>query len=300
MSSSIKDRIRKLLAMTEARGATEAEAAVALEKAQALLKEHNLEIDEVSGEAAPRNYEEVDAWPGYPWARDIASGIAHLYDCMYLYERGGKLNRLTQKFVGRQSNAETARLITEFVVKTIMSAGRKAQAAAGGNNRFQRDFAVGASQRIVSRAYALWCEANKELIEERERRYREQAANQPPPMAKPDLNNLPDLPEGQVYTIMVYSHNYRSLKETTARTGAEVRLFVAGIVAKPPRGAAGISITAPGWPHSFSWVLFERPQKERKNSGDVQNFDAYAAGTVAAENIGLRVQVGGSDPKKIK
>jgi hypothetical protein len=299
-NDSIKAKIRKLLEMTTERGATEAEAMVAMEKAQKLLEQHNLSITELRGAGEKKDHREEEQFPGFPWARDIASAVAELYDCRHLYYKGGDQKKMRQVFVGRQSNAETARLIAEFVVNTVRKLGKQYQREVDGANRQGRDFMVGASQRIVKRAKQLWREANAEAIAERRAKADRYWAMRPDPTAmKPGT-----------YTITIRS----GVRGGYAQKGAVLTLgheagmgHYRGLVANPPRGAYWLQITCVAGElvndgESYWYELAQDPHASKgTDNSDIKDTEAFRAGQKAGDEIGLRVQVGGApDANKVE
>lgn len=283
INDSIKAKILKLLEMTTERGATEAEALVAMEKAQKLLEQHNLSIAELKGAGEKKDHHEEEQFPGYPWARDIASAIANLYDCRHLYYKGGDQRKMRQVFVGRQSNAETARIIAEFVVSTVRRLGKQYQREVGGTNRQGHDFQVGCSRRIVQRANQLWREANADEIRQREAEMQKWQSEKP---------NLEDLAPG-TYSVKLYSGKYTLRKYVTIGRD-EAQVLVNETIATPPRGVEFLvvaHVSANGEDYWFR-VAGEAKLGGRRDTG-AKDRAAYEAGVKAGEGIGLRIQVGG-------
>lgn len=297
MSDSIKTKIKKLLEMTEQNGCTEAEAAVALEKAQRLLAEHNLSMDEVSEVKEPTDFIEKGDFLAFAWAKKVAESIARLYDCEYVCEgnrRSSKQNHFRARFVGRQSNAETARLITQFVIKTILKVSRQAQKEHNAPNRFATDFAHGCADRVNARAWDLWREANKDAIEaeqkKRAERYARRVAMQLDPKA---------LPPGTYLTQLCDGDNYIK-KEFTLDNHHTMQLFNQ-TMEKPPRGIYSIWLKClegkMASEFEYFWECREDNRACHSGSGRslVQDQGVYELGSKAGNNIGLHIQVN-SDP----
>jgi Protein of unknown function (DUF2786) len=81
----VAERIRKLLALAN-NNPSEAEAAIALERASALMAEHNLTMAQVDahGTGDERVEEKHNAaYRGQTWARLIWGSVAQLNFCMY-------------------------------------------------------------------------------------------------------------------------------------------------------------------------------------------------------------------------
>lgn len=92
-TDNIRSRVRKLLALAGDGGATDNERAVAMQKAQALIKEHNIQLGSlddfaeqikiVKGEMFVHNLK-------HPYHRVLARGVARLYECQNMvYQKVG-------------------------------------------------------------------------------------------------------------------------------------------------------------------------------------------------------------------
>src|SRR4051812_48343500 len=84
---SVINRIQKLMALTEGRGATEAEAALAASHVQRLLAEHNLSMAHIeasggsSGADGKRERTGVNRKQVYKWQRELMAALAELNYC---------------------------------------------------------------------------------------------------------------------------------------------------------------------------------------------------------------------------
>lgn len=294
VSDSMKEKIKKLLAMTTERGATEAEAQVAMEKANQLLKEHNLNFADINSLEEKKDHREEDRFPAYPWARTICAAVAHLYDCIYYYNTGEDLRKTNHIFVGRKGNSETALLIAEFVVKTVLKEALKAQKAAGQNNRYATDFAQGAAARLSEKAYALWREANAEKI--KEQRERQDASMKVRNEKRLDAEDL----KPGYYQLRCLDDKYVEKKEFKLVAEQAMETFKA-LAADPPRGVYVLSLKClegeMASEESYTWRIKDSKSKNSLVKNTVKNWEAYDTGRSAAENIGLRIQVGAEPPK---
>jgi hypothetical protein len=155
----ILERVRKMLRLANNAGATEGERDNAMRMAHATLAKYNLDLAAVEsdgkseGGAAEQRIEQGSQFPGFPWARQIAESIAELFFCAYLYAGKGSTTR--HFFIGKHSNAVTASLVAEFVVRSVnREAGRftranreRVQGAFGISGERQRLFGIGGTER---------------------------------------------------------------------------------------------------------------------------------------------------------
>lgn len=121
-NQKVLDKVRKLLAMGQDSRGNEQERETAMRQAYALLARHNLNLDDV-GDGKPQEEERKlvsVSFESYPWARDIANHLAHLFFCRYFYIKpiGGKKG--LHFFVGKVSNATTASELAAYVVRSVL------------------------------------------------------------------------------------------------------------------------------------------------------------------------------------
>ena len=146
----ILDKVKKMLAIANNSAATEGERDNALRMAHALLAKHNLSMENVHEREAMEGRETLDIETfRMRWARVVCNGVAKLFFCKYY--SGEKLNATKGKhyFVGKQSNAITATLISSYVINSILKECR---------NRWQhnlapesRSFCIGAADKLRDR-----------------------------------------------------------------------------------------------------------------------------------------------------
>lgn len=157
MEEKIIARIQKMLAIAnDLKGATEHERDTALQMAYRLMAKHNLDMATI--EAAGQKVEEprVDFSAvcfNMLWCRDVADAIANLFFCrVYFYERINATQR-TYHFIGRESNAMTAAVMTDYIIKSVLKEGRKMY----GDNLSPktRAFGTGCAQRLWERVQQL-------------------------------------------------------------------------------------------------------------------------------------------------
>lgn len=105
-TQSIKDKIRKLLAVGNAEsGATEEESETAMRMAAMLMARHGIASDALGGEKPKARLGELRRERFYPFKVYTAQAAGILYGCqVLLYDRGAKGLR----FIGRSDNLDAA------------------------------------------------------------------------------------------------------------------------------------------------------------------------------------------------
>lgn len=152
----IINRIKKMLALANDLAATEGERDNALRMAYATMAKHNIDIasvDEATKEQTePRVNFESTGW-SWSWTHQVRNIVADLFMCRYYYrdQGSGKINgtQCYHHFIGRESNAMTAAVMSEYIVDSILKEGRKLykQNTAPGT----RAFAIGAMHKLCER-----------------------------------------------------------------------------------------------------------------------------------------------------
>jgi len=138
----IAERIRKLLALAS-NNPSEAEATIALERASALMAEHNLTMAQVDahGTGDERVEEKHNgAYRQQTWARNIWGSVCDLNFCLYFYvssqrSRGRWLPEKQcyapprevdeHKIIGTRSNVETTKAMVDYLITTIERLARE-------------------------------------------------------------------------------------------------------------------------------------------------------------------------------
>ena len=127
MDMKIAEKVQKLLALTES--SNEHEAALAAEKAHALLAEHNL------------------SKLGARWVRSVWQATARLYFCEYMFSSG---NHKTHHYViGSEANTATTCQMAEFFTQTVVKMSK------GYSGSSQSSFRTGCALRLVGRLNAM-------------------------------------------------------------------------------------------------------------------------------------------------
>lgn len=146
----ILDKVRKLLALSSDSGATEGERDNAVRMAHGLLAKHNLVMADVEAHQAVegRELHTFDTF-GMKWCRRVCRAMGTLFFCKYFIS--GKINgtKMRHSFVGKQANAVTAALMSEYLITSILKEAR---------SRYQhnlspmsRAFGFGAATRLMDR-----------------------------------------------------------------------------------------------------------------------------------------------------
>lgn len=156
----ILSRVRKMLALAADAGATEHERDNAMRMAHATLAKYNLDIAMVEDAGGKVESEERGilraVFFGRPWARQVAGSIADLFFCSYICATHKKAKMTQHCFIGRQSNAITAREMSAYLVDSVIKESRKFRHH---GNAVCRSFCIGAANAISRRV--------DKLIEER-------------------------------------------------------------------------------------------------------------------------------------
>jgi len=160
----VLNRVRKLLTLGNDSSASEGERDNAMRMAHAILAKYNLDMAQVesasgeakqASEAAEPRVDHTAEFLGFPWARNICQSIAELFFCHYVYSTKRNSWDCTHYFIGRTSNAVTASLVAEFVVRsTFREATRRMKSEMEGN-AFRRSFGWGVASTVRERVREL-------------------------------------------------------------------------------------------------------------------------------------------------
>lgn len=156
VSDKILGRIKKMMALANDAAATEGERDNALRMSYKLLAAHNLSMVDVEAHGAmkPEKREQHRAsFVVYPWARNIASNVSDLFFCKYYFQRAGSGKQATHTFLGKVSNATTASIVADFVVRSVLKEASRRYGSAISPEA--RNFAVGVARRIGERVREL-------------------------------------------------------------------------------------------------------------------------------------------------
>jgi hypothetical protein len=158
MQERILDKVQKLLALTEARGATPEEAASAAAKAQALLFEHHLTLAQV--EANGHNGEKKEGYDktyfvlnatkfSLSWHRCLLSGICKANFAKAIYGQGAKAS-----IIGRKSDVEVIAYLYQYVSREIdrlADVTRQQEGVIENKRRWKTSFCYGAAATVCQR-----------------------------------------------------------------------------------------------------------------------------------------------------
>lgn len=175
MSDQTKDRvlerIRKMLALAADNGASEGERDNALRMAHATLAKYNLTLSEVEaaeGKAKEPRVLDTTLTRDQPFTREIAYAIAQLYFCGYFYtKKQDGSGKVKHSFVGRAGNVMTAKLLTDYVVASVISEANKLWKQQRDPGPWWTSFCKGAASAVALRCHRLRYEAEKADEEEK-------------------------------------------------------------------------------------------------------------------------------------
>lgn len=145
-------RIQKMLALANDLAATEGERDNALRMAYNLMAKHNLDMARVESHGKKPDEERIrfqnEGW-SWLWAKQTRMIVADLFFCKYYFGNSINGTQCQHNFVGRESNAMTAAVMSDFIVDSILKEGRKIykQNTAPGT----RAFAIGAMHKLHER-----------------------------------------------------------------------------------------------------------------------------------------------------
>lgn len=146
----IIDRVKKMLALGNNAGATEAERETALRMAYNMLAKHNLSISDLPEDASDEVREELlSTISADKWARSLAFSIAELFFCNYYYQRTHTSGKDNHFFIGRQSNVVTAQYMAEYLIASVKKEATKQYKSP--TSPLGRSFCVGTVASIRSR-----------------------------------------------------------------------------------------------------------------------------------------------------
>lgn len=176
----IESVIRKIEALLNTKGCTEAEAQARVEKAQELLAAYNLDMATIGAKAdAPKQKRDDKRRAGglYNWQRELWQAVARLNFCHYIAIKGAvKGQKYEHRLVGSPVNVLSTELMAEYLQTTMEKLGQQ-WARDNGYNVFARDaimYREGMSCRVVQRLN----EKRDEVMAEARRQEQANKANQ--------------------------------------------------------------------------------------------------------------------------
>jgi len=172
------ERVQKLLRLARDGGATEAEANLAMDRAQSMMLEHGLEmatIESAGGEGEGREKAQTRGRAHKKWMREVMLALSEAYFVTAVVQehrdQHGRL-RPSWTLIGRVSGVTTVRLMHEYVMKTVSRTVR--EQSHSGDELFMEGMGTRVADRIRERHRAALEEqrvaAEKQHRAEEERR----------------------------------------------------------------------------------------------------------------------------------
>ncbi len=323
---TVLTRIAKLLAMKEARGATEAEAAIATEHVQRLLREHNLTLSQVEqhsgsdGTPSKRVKDgSISASPFQQWRVILLDGIADSNFCLakpqiYYDDRDRRRQRVV--LVGREVNVRACQLTYDYLTKSLVRELKDQGYSLTDSTGYSKEgsyFLTGAANRISDRLAERRKQAEAESAAKEAERSQGNGTHRELVLSdvygsEADLNN--DALNG--YPLGTTAQRNREYQERQARQQAEHDRLVAEGVDETVAWyrAYGYSeeralSAAASWKRSQSRSRGGRGHSSQNWSRRdeahyvMRNSAAYSDGAAVGEKIGLEEQVSASQRKRI-
>lgn len=161
----VLEKIRKLLERAnDERGSTEGERETAMRMATSLMAKYQLDMADIP-QAQREKDDPLGRFDGegwyLKWCQMIRNSVAKLFDCRYV--NMGKINATRGRYcyIGRASNATTAMLMADWIVKDAL---READRAGGHRLSAQgRSFGFGFAERLNARIALMRAEAAEEI-----------------------------------------------------------------------------------------------------------------------------------------
>jgi len=162
----IIEKVKKLLAKGSDKSVTEAEAAAFMEKAYAMLAEHNISMDAVQDKSGQLQEKREEQRTPTNWSEkyylDVWSAVADLNACFLWSYRPNPKKRETRMIVfGRQSNVILTTTMANYLCETMRRLGRQAAKDAYRSDfAFTNSYLYGMGGRLVERLRQLRREAS--------------------------------------------------------------------------------------------------------------------------------------------
>lgn len=166
-------RIQKMLALANDEGATTGERDNALRMVHSILAKYNMTMAEAEAAGRPgerRGRSENLRLRDQPWVRDCVGSVADMLFCQTLFWKQRGTGRCVFYFVGRQSNVETARLMADFVVRSIISEANRRWREQPDPGPWWTSFCKGATQAVALRCQELRREAEASGLYDKEKK----------------------------------------------------------------------------------------------------------------------------------
>lgn len=191
----VVERIKKLLNLAKDGGATEAEASLAMEKAEEIMAAHNLSMAEIEARGESPTEDRLKdrsvRKANYRWQRWIMIELGEAYYChvsvtvRQVRNRGGMRDLITgYQLIGRVSNVAGARNVYEYLLATIARLSKE-YGEAGNDKQSVARFAEGMAHRLSQRIRERHARMLREQRDAAEFKKREEATRSRHPSAAP-------------------------------------------------------------------------------------------------------------------
>lgn len=156
--TEIDSVIRKIEALLNTKGCTEAEALARTEKAQELLEKYNLDMAQIGKRDGTTNHQRKDTRKSgglYRWQRDLWSMVAKLNFCHHVAIKGMYRGaKYEHRIVGSHANVIATEVMAQYLQDTIERLAQEWSRDQGFSSVFVRDaiaFREGCCERVVYR-----------------------------------------------------------------------------------------------------------------------------------------------------
>lgn len=152
-------KIQKLMAKANGTD-NEHEAAAFMEKAHAMLAEHNLSISQIAiaSDTPDISSEQFEDPRAYLWVKQLWMACGKLYFCEYYYV-AIKGHKALHTLIGRPHNRLMAEQMARYLVATVFRLSREAKKDSGGDARYEGAFQRGCSSRLIHRVHQKYKDA---------------------------------------------------------------------------------------------------------------------------------------------
>lgn len=150
-SGKIFQKIKKLLALANDNGASEAEAQTAMQLAHDILAKHNLSLAEVNAHQGHSEIteERVSDFSPTAWKGMIWDSTCKLYFCRHLFSDFTFRKGVVRFIYGKPDNVKTTKLMAAYFIKTVKKiADRECE---GFGRTYKKDFLQGCAWRLASK-----------------------------------------------------------------------------------------------------------------------------------------------------
>lgn len=139
----------------------EHEQEIAMRQAHALLAKHNLSMVDVIDVKEDRDEVVIDEEFPCPFRRVIAIAVANLFFCKFYWSKVPNKQKYKFCFIGLESNAETAKYMTIFLIKSLSVESERQRKANQESVGWGTTFRNAAASRIANRCSAIRAEAER-------------------------------------------------------------------------------------------------------------------------------------------